>query len=154
MKLNTLSSFITIWLSLSLLSCASLKQPEFRSIENVRISKFGLKQSTLSLDLVYFNPNKTRLKLKKAKGDAWIENNYLGEFKVDSLVRIKPGSNFRLPVKLEIDMKKIFANSLVTLLSKEVLVKVEGKAKVGKSFVYINYPVKYEGKQKLKEMIR
>jgi hypothetical protein len=51
-------------------------------------------------------------------------------------------------------MKKILTNSLVAFLANEVTVKVEGKARVGKGFVYINYPIRYEGKQNLRELIK
>lgn len=114
----------------------------------------GLKESTLTLDLLYFNPNKTSLKLKSAEGDAWIENNFLGHFTVDTLIRIPGNGNFRLPVKLQVDMSKILSTSLLTLLAKETMIKVDGNAKVGKGFIYINYPIRYEGKQKLGEMLR
>lgn len=135
-------------------SCGEVREPEFNSIENVRVSKMGLKESTLTLDLLYFNPNKTSLKLKSAEGDAWIENNFLGHFTVDTLIRIPGNGNFRLPVKLQVDMSKILSTSLLTLLAKETMIKVDGNAKVGKGFIYINYPIRYEGKQKLGEMLR
>ena len=137
-----------------LFSCESVKEPDFKSIENVRISKFGLNESTLSLDLHYFNPNKFRVKLQKAEGDAWIENNFLGHFSMDTLIHIPANEEFSLPVKLQVDMGKIFKNSLVAFLAKEVLVKIEGKARLGKGFVFINYPIRYEGKQNLGELLK
>ena len=135
-------------------SCGSIKEPDFKSIENVRISKFGLSESTLSLDLRYFNPNKFRVKLQKAEGDAWIENNFLGHFSMDTLIHIPANGEFSLPVKLQVDMGKIFKNSLVAFLAKEVMIKVEGKARLGKGFVFINYPIRYEGNQNLGELLK
>ena len=137
-----------------LFSCGSVKEPDFKSIENVRISKFGLNESTLSLDLRYFNPNKFRVKLQNAEGDAWIENNFLGHFSMDTLIKIPANGEFSLPVKLQVDMGKIFKNSLVAFLAKEVVIKVEGKARLGKGFVFINYPIRYEGKQNLGELLK
>ncbi len=146
--------FLCLALLFFLLSCGSIKEPDFKSIENVRISKFGLSESTLSLDLRYFNPNKFRVKLQKAEGDAWIENNFLGHFSMDTLIHIPARGEFRLPVKLQVDMAKIFKNSLVAFLAKEVVIKVEGKARLGKGFVFINYPIRYEGKQNLGELLK
>ena len=45
--------------ALFLFSCKSenIKEPEYREIQNVRITDVGLLQTTAGLDLVYYNPN-------------------------------------------------------------------------------------------------
>jgi LEA14-like dessication related protein len=134
-------------------SCRPLREPEYRGIDNLRVTKLGLSKSTLNLDIHYYNPNKSRLKVKKAEGEAWIENNFLGRFSIDTLIHIPAKGDFRLPVKLEVDMSRIFGNSIMALLLNEVTVKVEGSARLGKGFVYINYPLRYTGKHRLKELM-
>lgn len=135
-------------------SCGSIKDPEFQRIENIRLGKLGLAESTLNLDIVYSNPNNTRLKLKSAEGEAWLDNNFLGHFTVDTLIKIPSNNLFRLPVKLQVDMSKIVQSSVLAFLNPEVMIKINGKAKVGKGFVYVNYPIKYQGKQNLRELIK
>ena len=154
MKTRFLPFLLYLFPLLFILSCGQLKEPDFKGIENVHLNKLGLKESTLFLDLHYFNPNRFSLKLKKAEGDAWMEDNYLGHFTVDTLIYIPANGDFWLPVNLQVDMSKILKASLITLLTKEMMIKVEGKARVGKGFLYINYPISYEGKQKLDEMLR
>ncbi|MDZ4793010.1 MAG: LEA type 2 family protein [Bacteroidota bacterium] len=135
-------------------SCGQVKEPDFKRIENVRISKMGLSESTLTLDLHYYNPNKFRLKIKEAEGDAWIENTLLGHFTIDTMVHIPANGEFRLPVKLQVDMGKILKNSLLAFLAKEVMIRLEGNARLGKGLVYINYPIRYEGKQDLEKLLK
>jgi LEA14-like dessication related protein len=154
MKIRLLPINFLLISSCFFLSCGSVTEPDFKGIRNVRVTKFGLAESTLSLDLDYFNPNKFKVKLKRAEGDAWIENNYLGHFVMDTMIHIPANGQFNLPVKLQVDMKKILKNSLVTFFANEVVIKVVGKARVGKGFVYINYPIKYEGKQNLEELLK
>jgi len=154
MKIRLLPSLFYLAPLLFMFSCGSVKEPDFKSVENIRISRFGLSESTLNLDLHYFNPNGSGLKMKNAEGDAWIDNNYLGHFTIDTLINIPARGDFRLPVKLKVDMSKILKNSLLAFLSKEVLVKIGGTARVGKGFVYINYPIRYEGKQDLGELMK
>lgn len=137
-----------------LFSCYSLKAPNFKRIDNVRVSKLGLKESTLILDLHYFNPNKSRLKLKEASGDAWLDGTFLGHFSMDTLIHIPANDSFHLPVKLKVDMGRVFKNPLAVLLSNEAVIKVKGKAKIGKSIVYIRYPITYEGKHNLAELLK
>ena len=141
-------SSIAIGLLVAFGSCKSVKAPDFRGIENVRLSRFGMNESTLQLDLHYYNPNKTKLKLKNAEGDAWIEDNLLGHFIIDTTINIPAQEDFRMPVTLQVNMKKMLQNSAMLLLKNEVTLRVEGKARVGKGALMINYPIRYEGKQK------
>jgi LEA14-like dessication related protein len=144
----------TLILLFILSSCVSLKEPDFKGIENIRISRLGLNESTLNLDLHYFNPNKSKLRLKQAEGDAWLDGNLLGHFTIDTLIKIPATGDFRLPVMLEMNMKKLLQNSAVLLLKNEVMLRVEGKAKVGKGGVFINYPIRYEGKQRTEDLMK
>jgi LEA14-like dessication related protein len=137
-----------------LTSCGNLMDPEMKGIENIRISRLGLKESTLFLDIHYFNPNGFRLKLKKAEGDAWVDGNPLGHFTMDTLVQIMPRSDFRLPVKLEMDMSHFAGNMSAAFLGKQVLLKVKGTARAGKGFLFFNYPIEYEGKESLSGFLK
>ena len=91
--------------------------------------------------------------MKESEGDAWMDGNLLGHFTVDTLVTIPANDNFNLPVKLKVDMKKIFQNSLTAFLAREVMIRIEGKAKLGKGGMYIRYPIRYEGNQKLDKIL-
>jgi LEA14-like dessication related protein len=138
----------------TLSSCGSLKAPDFKGMENVRVGRLGANESSLNIDLHYFNPNKSKLKLKKAEGDAWIDDNLLGHFSIDTLIQIPANADFRMPVLLEMNMKKLLKNSAALLLKSEVTLRVEGKAKVGKGGIYINYPIHYEGKQRTDSLMK
>ena len=135
-------------------SCQSVKDPELKGIEKVRIDRIGLMESSLTFDLLFFNPNNYRLKLKEASGDAWLDGNLLGHFTVDTLLHIPAQGDFRLPVQLKMDMGHFIENISAAFMDKQVLLKVEGMAKAGKGIVFINYPVRYEGKQKLGELLK
>jgi LEA14-like dessication related protein len=144
----------TFCFSLLLLSCSGIKDPKFRDIENLRVHKFGLANSSLKMDLRYLNPNRFGLKLLHAEGDAWMDNNFLGHFKMDSAVYIGPGADFLLPVKLELDMSKFLKNSVLAILSPEIELKVEGKARLGKGGININYPFHYKGRHDIRKLIQ
>ena len=143
-----------LFLALSISSCVTLREPDFRAVENIRVARLGKSETTLAMDVRYYNPNKTRVKLKEAGGSAWLDGNFLGNFKMDSMVLIPANAEFTLPVTLDVDMKKLLRNSLTAFLNKEVIIKLEGKAKLGKGFVYINYPIRYEGKQEVEKLLR
>lgn len=141
---------IILWLQ----SCQSLQAPEFRNVDNIRLGKLGKKSSSILADVQYYNPNKMRLKLKSAKGEAWLDEVYLGQFVVDSLVEIPALGNFSLPVKLDADMSSVLQHSMTALLGREVRLRIRGTARVGKSIFFINYPIEYEGKQRLDQLFK
>jgi len=149
MKKIFIPALFVLLISLFATGCGNLQDPEMKGIENVRISRFGLKESTLFLNIHYYNPNNFRIKLKKAEGDAWVDGNPLGHFSMDTLVHIMPRSEFRLPVKLQMDMTHFAENMSAAFLGRQVQLKIKGTARAGKGFVFINYPIEYEGKESL-----
>jgi hypothetical protein len=81
-----------------------------------------------------------------------VNNNYFGKSTLDSTIRIPKKDTFSIPVVLQVDMNGTVMSLLQTLTggTDSVLVKLDGKAKIGRSGIYINYPIHYEGKQKIK----
>ena len=154
MKIPIFSFLSFLVLGTFLASCVSLKEPELMGIENVRTGRVGLIESSLTLNLHYFNPNNKQLKFQKGEGDAWLDGNPLGHFTIDSLIHIPARSDFRLPVKMIMDMRYFMENMSAALSGKEVLLKVDGMARAGKGFIFINYPLHYEGKQKLSDLLK
>lgn len=150
-----LSGLIFCLIAIILLSsCKSVKEPELKRIEKVIVKRFGLKESHLDFEILLFNPNNYRLKLKKASGEAWLDGNSLGHFTIDTLIQIPANGDFRLPVQLKMDMRHFVENMAAAFMDKFVILKVDGMARAGKGLIYVNYPIRYEGKQKLKELLR
>lgn len=143
---------LVAWLLYS--SCSSIKEPELKGIENVRVERISLTESALNLELHYFNPNKSRFKLKRAEGTAWLDSNRLGDFVLDTLIHIPANSDFRLPLKLKMDMRHFVSNMAKFVSGKQVFIKVDGKARVSKGIISGNYPIKYEGKESLGELLK
>jgi LEA14-like dessication related protein len=140
--------FLTCLLSLLLLvSCKDIKDPELRGFDSVVVKQPGLKSSVIQVNVRYYNPNRVNAKLKEAHGEAWVENIYLGIFKVDSLIKVPANSEFVVPVDLTIETYKI----LGALVADEVTIKITGTAKAGKGGFYKTFSLNYEGKQNIKK---
>ena len=135
-------------------SCRALKEPEYRSIENLNIQNMGADGSNLTFEMRFFNPNNSRVKLKWAEADVHLNDNFLGHFRVDSLLHIKRKADFLLPVKLLIDLKTMMNTSVLLLQNQPVLLKFDGKAKLGKGIFYLTYPIHYENKHSISELIK
>ena len=127
-------------------SCTKPVSFEYRDLRNFKVDSIGLVSSSLSMDLVYFNPNNFGVDLKNVNCDVYINQNYLGKYLLDTTMHIAKRSEFSIPSHIEVDMKNVFKNTFATLFSNDVLVEVKGTTRVGKAGIYVTVPVQYSGR--------
>lgn len=145
MKYSLLSLFFII----VLVACKKPQAFDYRNVKNVKIEKLGFEKSTLSMELVYFNPNGFGVDLRKVDADIYIDNHYLGKYQLDTLMHIQRKAEFILPSRIQVDMRGIFKNALSVLFNREVLLHVKGTTKVGKAGFFKTIPFDYEARHKL-----
>jgi LEA14-like dessication related protein len=148
--MKTLISTLLIGL-IVLSSCgsANVKEPEYRDIREVRLIELGLLQSTAGIDLIYYNPNNFGVQVAEARGDVYIDNIYLGRFGLGEKVQVKKRSEFIVPAIIKLDMIGAVKNQRDLLKKKEVLVRIEGMARVKKSGLSRDVPIKFESMQNI-----
>jgi LEA14-like dessication related protein len=140
--------FVTVFSALVVfMSCSSPKALEYREYHNFSVEKLGYSNSTIKIDLVYFNPNNFRMQLRNTDLDIFINGKLLGHSSTDTLIPIPKRDTFSLPVMFDVNMQSLYQNALNTLLGKEVTLKVSGKVKIGKANVFMYFPVNYESKE-------
>lgn len=140
---------------LFLASCRTYKdvrEPEYRDIQNVRLEKVGLLQTTAGIDLVYYNPNDFGIQLSEARGDVYIDNKYLGRFNLDDKVQVGKRSEFVLPVTFKLDNIGAVKNQRDIYKKKEALVRIEGMARVKKSGFSKDMPIRFERMQSIDKL--
>ncbi len=129
------------------LSCSPPKALEYRNFKNFSINKLGVGSSTVSMDLIYFNPNNFGLQLSRVDLDVYINDNFMGHTNQVSRISIPRNEEFSLPISMDIDMKNLWKNALASAISNELTIKIAGTIRVGKGNLFTSFPVKYEGKQ-------
>jgi len=129
------------------MSCSSPKALEYREYHNFSVEKLGYSNSTIKMDLVYFNPNNFRMQLRNTDLDIFINGKLFGHSSTDTLIPIPKRDTFSLPVMFDVNMQSLYQNALNTLLGREVTLKVSGKVKIGKANVFMYFPVNYESKE-------
>jgi LEA14-like dessication related protein len=142
----------TLALAIILLtSCgtSNIREPEYREISEIKLVEVGLLQSTAGIDLVYYNPNNFGVQLSEARGDLYVDNAYLGRFSLEEKVQVRKRSEFIVPAIIKLDMIGALRNQQEILKKKEVLVRVEGTARVKKAGISRDIPLKYEGMQNI-----
>lgn len=148
--MKTLISTLLIGL-IVLSSCgsANVKEPEYRDIREVKLIELGLLQSTAGIDLIYYNPNNFGVQVAEARGDVYVDNVYLGRFGLGEKVQVKKRSEFIVPAIIKLDMIGAVKNQRDLLKKKEILVRIEGMARIKKSGLSRDVPIKFESMQNI-----
>ena len=104
--MKTIISTLGLGIVLFLSSCKSseVQEPEYRDIRNIRLVDVGVLQSTAGIDLIYYNPNNFGVTLSEARGDVYIDNEYLGRFSLEEKVQVGKRSEFVVPALIKLDM--------------------------------------------------
>ena len=127
-------------------SCAKPKEFEYLGFDNIKVLKWGLQETTVGLDVKFYNPN-SALQLRRAEVDIEVNKNYLGRTVIDSTIHIPRKDTFIIPMTMKIGTVSAVSGILKSVTDSTVLVKLDGKATVGKSGIFFNYPIRYEGNQ-------
>ena len=62
-----------------MLSCNVFKIPEYKDFTNFKVEKWGMAESTITMDIVYYNPNKIGFQVKRTEADVYVDGVYLGK---------------------------------------------------------------------------
>ena len=130
-----------------LFSCSAPKSLEYKTFHNFSVQKLGYSNSTVKMELEYYNPNSFGMQLRNSDLDIFVDGNLLGHSSFDTLINIPRKNSFILPIKFDVAMQNLYKNAWTTLTGKEVIVKLKGKLKVGKANVFMSLPVDYETKE-------
>ncbi len=149
MTKNKISSLLLFGLTISIFSCRQIVAPEYVAIDNIQFGGEQLSKAVLSADIKLYNPNKSNLTFKSGSLDIYVDNRLLGHTELDSTIHIAKLDTFTVPIAVSLNMGNVLGNALAIGKKDSVLVRLDGKVKVGRSGVFITRPVKYEQKEKL-----
>lgn len=139
----------TLFLIFLLTSCRSPQDLQFREFNNLQLEKFGFAASTLKVNLIYFNPNNFGMELNRTELDIYLDSTFLGHSSQELQVPIPKRDVFTIPLRVDLDMKNLLKNGLISIMNKEVAIRAIGNVKVGKAGVYKNFKVDYTTKQQI-----
>jgi len=118
--------------------------------DNVKVLQWGLQQSKVGVDIRFYNPNRQTVQLKQASVDIFVNSQKLGHTDLDTLIHIPKRDTFSIPLVLQVETMTAATNIIRSLSDTATLIKLDGQAKLGKGGVFFNYPIRYEGVQRMK----
>jgi LEA14-like dessication related protein len=131
---------------IALASCKAyenVQEPEFRTVQNIRLVDVGLLQSKAGADLIYYNPNNFNVTLSSARGDLYLDGKYFGRFELEDNVSIRKRSEFSVPIILKLDNIGAIGQHEI-FKKKEVMIRIDGHARLSKTGFSKEIPIKYE----------
>ncbi|MFL5741092.1 MAG: hypothetical protein ACJ75B_12795 [Flavisolibacter sp.] len=129
--------------------CGKIQNPEFRRIDHFGLKKINLQQATIGFRVSGYNPNHFGLTVKEAAAEVYVDSIYLGRFIQDSAIDIRKGSEFSVPFSGNISLRTALNLKIEDLAQKDILVKADGSARVGKAGLFVTKPIHYQGKHRL-----
>jgi LEA14-like dessication related protein len=149
MKLKTLLPFLSLTI---VFGCAKVKDPEFRRLDHFRVKSLGIQETRIGFNVTYFNPNNFGVTVKETQADIYLDSVYLGKFLQDSTISVSKNSEFSIPLSGAVSMKTALQMNFQDLGNRDILLKADGSAKVGKAGIFVTKAIHYQGKHKLGEI--
>lgn len=136
-------------ISISSLSCNTFKIPDFVTFTNLRTESVGLMETTVAMDLVYYNPNRIGFQVRRTEADVYVDDVYLGRAISDTLIRVAKKSEFVIPVRIKTDMKNLLKNAWSAFSNRSVQVRASGTITAGAGGIFKTIPLAYEGRHEI-----
>lgn len=145
--------FLPALLLLILAGCKT-KPLQYLGFENLKVEKIGFPNSKISMNVNCFNPNKFGLTLNSLESTVYVNEEFLGIARIDSSIEVPRSNNFFIPVKMDVKMSGTMTSLLQLMTSGKdstvLNIKFEGKARLKKGGLLINYPISYQNMQVVK----
>lgn len=134
--------------TLLLFSCNPIKDPEFKTVRNLKIVSFTSSSVVLKGDAIFYNPNPVGVKLQSIDLDVFANSKKVSDIVQNSTVGIQAKSEFALPLQVKFAPEKFLDNwagtILNTLVKKSIDIEITGDAKIVVVDKVISIPVKYD----------
>ena len=135
------------WVSLS---CGPKEEVVFKQVKNVNIH--AATDPRMNADVVFYNPNNMRMKLKKIKIDIFIDGKKTGEIDQVLKMEIPAQKEFTIPVEVKLAMKELgLLDTVFGMLGGETKeVHFAGSLKINYHGLPISVPVDYKSEIRIK----
>ncbi|GAA4315452.1 LEA type 2 family protein [Compostibacter hankyongensis] len=130
--------------------CARPRPVTFVGYRNLRVIQPSFTSTGINADLVFYNPNAYPMQMKEASMDIFLNNDLLGHFSQDSLLRIPARDTFYYPVQLKVSLSGLLGKLLNTNLQDSLTLRGTGTCKVGRGGFFMHLPINFEQQGRLK----
>ncbi|MCA6078577.1 LEA type 2 family protein [Fulvivirga sedimenti] len=149
-----MKNFLLVIILISgLASCKGPEEaPEFKYVENVRVTNVTDKEAYLNADAVFYNPNEQGMTLRGIDVDLFIEGREVGRIEQSNKIKIPASSDFKIPLDATFRIGDVgVLNTVLGMLGgKKLSVRYMGYIKVTMNGLPVRVPVDYESEVRLR----
>src|SRR5690242_2653772 len=113
--------------------CSKPQPVTFVGYRNFQLSHPSLQSTGIRAELVFFNPNPYPLQMKEAQMDVYLNEELLGHFAQDSLLKMPARDTFYYPVNLQVNLAGLLLKFLGSNLQDSMTLHATGNCKVGRN---------------------
>lgn len=134
-----------------LAGCMPEQDIQLRKVRNINLTVSDGKPM-LKGDMVFFNPNKVRMKLKKIDLAIFVDGKQAGLVDQKMRMEIPAEGEFTVPIEVELILKELgLLDTISTILGgKKQTVRIQGKIRGSVHGMTLSVPVDYSEEIKLK----
>ena len=114
---NPLSAFAVILYCAALFACVPKEEIIFKGVKNIAVDLSNSGKPVLKADVDFYNPNKTKVKLKEVNVEVFVDGVKSASVKHDLDITIAGNADFSVPIVAELILKQTnFLDAVVGLL--------------------------------------
>ncbi len=133
---------IFIFSAVLLGACSVFETPELVSFDGYKLNEMNANNIKVNLDVVIDNPNWYAIKVKNAAVDLFVEDNKLGEIKINEKIKMKRKKESKIAVPLTLELEQGAMIKMVGWAVRDSInLQFRGYVKAGTFFFYKKFPV-------------
>ena len=128
------------------------KNPIFKKVRDIRVSKVNGKEALLKGDAYFYNPNDVKLTLRKVNIGVSLDGKKIGTINQSVKTKIQPLSDFKVPVDATFNISEVgVLKSILSVIGgKKMKAQYKGFIKLTYKGLPIKVPVDYEEEIRLR----
>ena len=148
--------FCIIFVSIILGACSKIQAPVFKTVTDLTVNT---KDSIISVDGngVFYNPNKSRIFLKSADIQVFINDQYFTAISRDFNLALVPESEFSIPLDIKLNNDQVHRflkkNAIPLLMGNGIHFRYKGNIRVKAYHMGLKVPVNREVSINLKNFL-
>ncbi len=147
-----LKNLVGLGLMFLLFSCAPKEDIQFKEVKDIVVESNAKGEPILKGRAIFFNPNKIKMKLRKANIEILVNDKKSAFVKQDYNLTIMPQSDFEVPVEAQLALKEIgLLDAIMGLFGgKKYKVQFVGTISASVHGVRVRVPVNYSEEMRIK----
>ena len=140
-------------------SCASIKQPVFKQLTNLKFNSWNNGNITLLADAEFENPNRYSVQLAGTDLNLSLDGKKAAQVQQEMDIKVPAAQSFKVPIKIDISTSDLspdllLGGAMAVLTNKKIPMHLDGSVTLKILKVKVKIPVNHDQQISPKELMR